>query len=209
MSPRVPEPDSPRASMTTTSPGRIASNACFWALKPPPWDLNRSSRLGTKRRVFAVPTIFAPGFSAATPSMTTLLSPRERSCADRPAVGASVSLATSSASSPAAAASLSPSGASPAASREPQASTVSASFTAGRSPRASSKSPGPSTTVVVSRPELSSRPLAEAAVTSTSTVSPGATTEDPAGVPVRMTSPGSRVRCWLRSATMRGREKMS
>ena len=47
----------------------------------------------------------------------------------------------------------------------------------------------------------------EGASTSTSTVSPGAMTDEPAGVPVRITSPGSRVMCCDRSATMRGKEK--
>src|SRR5699024_3191107 len=70
---------SPRGAMTTTSPGLMESKARFCALWPPPWDLKRSSRLGTKRRVFAVPTIFEPGSRGATPSMTTLLSPRARS----------------------------------------------------------------------------------------------------------------------------------
>ena len=36
MSPSVPEPLSPRASITTTSPSWTASNACFCALNPPP-----------------------------------------------------------------------------------------------------------------------------------------------------------------------------
>jgi len=40
------------------------------------------------------------------------------------------------------------------------------------------------------------------AVTSTSTTSPGVTTVDPVGVPVRITSPGSRVRSRDRSATI-------
>ena len=45
-------------------------------------------------------------------------------------------------------------------------------------------------------------PVFSPAVTSTSTTSPGFTTVDPAGVPVRMTSPGSRVVSRDRSATM-------
>ncbi len=45
------------------------------------------------------------------------------------------------------------------------------------------------------------RPGASGAPTSTSTTSPGTTTDDPAGVPVRITSPGSSVKCCDRSAT--------
>ena len=47
MSPMVPVPFSPRASITRISPSLTESMACFWALKPPPWVLKRSSRLGT------------------------------------------------------------------------------------------------------------------------------------------------------------------
>ncbi len=49
----------------------------------------------------------------------------------------------------------------------------------------------------------SGAPAADGASTSISTVSPGCTTVEPAGVPVRMTSPGSRVMSWDRSATSR------
>ena len=51
--------------------------------------------------------------------------------------------------------------------------------------------------------------VASPAVTSISTRSPGSTTVDPAGVPVKMTSPGSRVISRDRSATMSPRPKSS
>ena len=57
---------------------------------------------------------------------------------------------------------------------------------------------------------LRSRPVVTSpAVTSISTRSPGSTTVDPAGVPVRITSPGSRVISLDRSATMSSRPKSS
>ena len=60
----------------------------------------------------------------------------------------------------------------------------------------------PSVIVVARRPELGA-PAASGASTSTSTTSPGTTTEEPAGVPVRITSPVSRVSSCERSATRR------
>src|SRR5699024_2552611 len=95
-----------------------------------------------------------------------------RSSADRPVVGGSM----------------------PAASADPRASIRCVSSTEGNEPIDSSKPPlGPSTIVVTNRPEVC--PVAGAS-TSTSTTSPGCTTEDPAGVPVRMMSPVSKVKCW-------------
>ena len=99
-------------------------------------------------------------------------------------------------------------GSSPAAAREPHASARWTSSTAGSEPTASSNPCPPCVTVVTSRPELGA-PGASGASTSTSTTSPGTTTDDPAGVPVRITSPGSSVKCWERSATNWASGKMS
>ena len=151
--------------------------------------------MGTKRRVLAVPTIVVPGVCGYTPSITTLLSPRLRSSADSPAVGAFASLARSASGSALASAS-----GNPAASREPHASSRCLSSTAGMAPRPSSKLSSPSVTWLIRRPD-DGAPAASGASTSISTTSPGCATEEPAGVPVRITSPSSRVRCWERSAT--------
>ena len=152
--------------------------------------------MGTKRRVLAVPTSLVPGVCGKTSATTTLFSPRLRSWADRPAVGALSSFARRAGLS----ACSRPCSGSPAASREPHASSRWVSFTAGIAPRPSSKRSLPSVTRLSRRPD-DGAPAAFGASTSTSTTSPGCATEDPAGVPVRITSPSSRVTCWERSAT--------
>ena len=90
-------------------------------------------------------------------------------------------------------------GARPAASREPQASSRCTSSTCGCAPNGAREC-SESTTVVTRRPVVGA-PGALGASTSTSTTSPGWATEDPAGVPVRMTSPSSSVMSCERSAT--------
>ena len=131
------------------------------------------------------------------PSMLTLFSPRLRSWALSVAVPTLVSLRLSSA--------LRPFGARPAASGEPQASTRSGSVVLGPLPK-SAISMVPWVTVVLKRPVDSP---ASGASTSTSMTSPGPATEDPAGVPVRITSPGSSVMSWDRSATIWLKEKIN
>ena len=71
MSPTVPVPVSPRASITITSPGPRVSNARFCALYPPPWLSNRSVRKGTKRSVRARPTNERSGRVERSPSIDT------------------------------------------------------------------------------------------------------------------------------------------
>ncbi len=144
--------------------------------------------------------------------MVTLLSPRLRSCADRPATGTARSFSRSSgvravagaagAGAAAGAAASAGDGARPAASGEPHASERCRSSTAGSEPSAASKAASPCTTVVTRRPELGPPGTS----TSTSTTSPGEATDEPAGVPVRMMSPVSSVKCCERSATSWGRE---
>ncbi|SLH94549.1 Uncharacterised protein [Mycobacteroides abscessus subsp. abscessus] len=141
-----------------------------------------------------MPTSLVPGRMACTPSMATLFRPRLRSACDRPATGAVMSFSRSSGDRPVVCSGR------PAAARDPHASSRWRSSTAGSEPSAGSKSPRPSTTSVTSRP-LVGAPAVVGASTSTSITSPGRATDDPAGVPVRITSPGSRVRCWDRSAT--------
>src|SRR5690606_11085081 len=189
MSPSVPVSRTPRASITMTSPSRTAAKTCFWALNPPPCVLKRSSRKGTKRSVRAGPTIFVPGMFAETPSMKHETMPRLRNWLDRPAVGAASSFARSSALSavspwvpepaspwvPEPASPWGPEpveGPSPAASRDPQASSRCRSSTARIEPSSGSKGTSPCTTVVRRRPELGA-PAASGASTSISTTSPG------------------------------------
>ncbi len=145
-----------------------------------------------------MPTSFAVGCIGLTPSIVTLFSPRLRSCALSPATGARRSFSRSSGVRPAVSATAS--------TGSPHASARCVSSTTGSDPSEGSKDAVPCVTVVSRMPVLGD-PGASGAPTSTSTTSPGTTTDDPAGVPVRMTSPGSSVKCCERSATSCGNGK--
>ena len=186
MSPIVPAPVSPRASMTSTSSGRHGLDARFWASSAPRGRLAHVGADGDVAQRVGVadhPQVRARGPQAG----------EERGAGCR---GGS-SCTSASRSRPGAAPPSRPSVRRPAGPRRVDAGGERARLGGRLGHRAVRRRVG-------ARPRRSCSSRCRRPRASTSTTSPGATMPAPAGVPVRITSPGSSVMKRERSATSCG-----
>ena len=170
MSPIVPAPTSPRASMISTSPGETVSTASFCGV------LGALARfadvLAQSRRSAACarsPPSAGPGAVGRRPVRNVLATPRFASWTVSVAVETRRNAASASADSVTGRGALTP-----------VANARASAVARGMAPYGASGSRRPPRSCCARRPTPSS---------STSTTSPGSTTPAPAGVPVRITSP--------------------